>query len=160
MAINVTFEIKGWGRLSRRIEWINKSIDDLSPFFKKVADMVDKKIDKVFSSQGSVLKGKKRSSLSKQTVQARMNRQWHYKLPPNNPSTLRWTWNLQNNRTKKHDRKSAQITFNAPYAVYHHFGKWRMKRRLVQLDQQLNQEIMRVLVTEINKTHGIANIRS
>lgn len=160
MAINVTFEIKGWGRLSRRIEWINKSLDNLSPFFKKVVDMVDKKVDRVFSSQGSVLKGRKRASLSKETVLARKNRQWYYKLPPSNPSTLRWTGNLQNNRTKKHDSKSAQITFNAPYAVYHHFGRWRMRRRLIQLDEKLNQEIMRVLVTEINRVHGIADIRS
>jgi hypothetical protein len=35
-----------------------------------------------------------------------------------------------------------------------------MRRRLIQLDEKLNQEIMRVLVTEINRVHGIADIRS
>lgn len=159
MAIDISFEIEWGGRLSRRIEGISANIKNLKPFFKKTADLVDTKIDKVFDSRWSVLKWKKRSSLSQRTIVARRNRWWHYKLPPNNPSLLRWTGNLQDNRTKNHTNSSAQITFNAPYAVHHHFGKGRMKRRLIQLDEKLNAEIMRALVIHINDQFWIPNVR-
>lgn len=154
MPIDITLEIAWWERLSRRIEGIEADLSNLWPFFKKAVDILSDKADEIFSTEGKRLVGRRWRPLSPSTIKARQRRWWYYKLPPNNPSVLRWTWNLQDNRTKTSSNSWWQLIFNAPYAWYQH-----PKRKLIELDPKTSAEIIRALQVHINNKQGIRNIR-
>lgn len=159
MAISVTLQLEWWDRLSRRIEGVDTMLSNLQPFFRDTVDLLKKKSDEVFSTKWQRLLWWRWAWLSSSTTKARVNRRWYYRRQPNNPSVLRWTGNLQDNVTKKSTKDYGQLIFNAPYAWYHHVGRWQRRRKLVELDPKTNAEIIRILQTYIIKEFGTKSFR-
>jgi phage gpG-like protein len=85
-------------------------------------------------------------------IRAREKRWWYYKNTPKSPSTLRWTWNLQENRTINVTNDRWSFTFNAPYANYHQEW-WRRlpKRAILDIDNTTGAEIVRSMQKKINR---------
>ena len=149
MAIKLTFEMQGAGNLIRSFGSLSNDISNFQPFMKEALDVIDKSKDENFKTKWSNLNNK-RAWLSPTTLKARKNRSWYYKQAPNNPSTLRWTWRLQEN-TKQTPEKSVWIyEFLQDYAKYHQTGSWKMKRPLFEFTSKVNAEISRKMQEFLN----------
>lgn len=148
----ITFTVNGEVQLSRNLRVAAKSIQNMSTFIKEAVEIVEDKSDTIFDKQGSnVEKNPTRKSLSASTLASRQRRSWYYKRSPwSNPWILRWTWNLQKNKTKIIDDKQGSLTFNAPYAVYHQsWWKNLPKRAIIDLDNNTNTKIVKSLQKKI-----------
>ena len=155
----INFEVDGVVQLSRNLRVLATWIDKLKPFYKDSINIVQKRSNSIFKKQGSnVEKSNKWAWLSSGTKKARDNRRWYYKQRPNNPKTLRWTWNLQDNVTKTVTSQFWIFKYNAPYAVFHQRGGRNLpKRAIIDLNNATNAKIVRTLQSFINKNIWIYN---
>ena len=158
--VQLALQINWQKQLSRNLRVVAWRIKDLKPFLKETVKLIEKRTDDIFKQEWSnVEKSPKWKSLSKSTQKARDNRRWYYAKKPNKPWTLRWTWNLQDNRTSKVTNKQAKLSFNAPYAGYHQLWGSRKnrppQRSFVDLDNKTNALIIKELQKVIQKEFWI-----
>lgn len=150
--------IDGQVQLSRNLRVFSNSMSDMSDFYRDAVGVVEKRTDEVFGGKGkNVEKGAKWKRLAESTEKARSRRWGYYKNEPvADASTLVWTGNLRDNRTRKSGKNYGKLTFNAPYAIYHHRGGGNLpKRSIIDLSRKTNQEIVRALQKKIHKEIGI-----
>lgn len=129
----------------------------MQEFYKDALDIVEKRTDEIFAGKGgTVEKAPRWKDLAPSTKKARERKWGYYKRPANNPSTLRWTGRLQEDRTKIIETNRAIYQHNAPYAVYHQAGGGKLPQRaIIDLDNRTNQEIVRALQAKIERDIGV-----
>lgn len=151
--MQLTFTVNWQVQLSRNLRTLVTQLPNMGEFFKDALDIVEKRTDEVFASKWSnVEKSERWKDLAPSTKRARERKWWYYKKTPNKPSTLRWTWRLQEDRTKIIERDRAIYQHNAPYAIYHQEWGWRLpKRAIIDLDNRTNQEIVRAMQSKIQR---------
>lgn len=157
--MKLSFDIQGGDKLSRSLQIAAKWIKDYKKFFDDSLDIVEKNTDNNFKTQGSSTNEWRWKNLSSDTERARKNRSWHYRKQPSNPWVLRWTWQLQDGKDRRVGRTVASLEYTTPYAKYHQFGYWVPKRKFLEFNQTVNQEITRALQTHIDNVLWIANLR-
>lgn len=150
--MQIKFEVNWQIQLSRNLRMTAINISNLTPFIKESIDIVHDRNNQVFEKEWSnVEKNQKWPTLKSKTLVARSRRWWYYKNTPNNPSTLRWTWRLQNDITKHINKNEWILKYNAPYAVYHQsWWKNLPRRAIIDLDNQTNTKIVKALQKFIN----------
>lgn len=155
----ISISVNGEQQLSRNLRLLSENIDDMSEFTSGAVDIIEKRTNKIFQSQWSIVqKAPTRKPHAASTRKARAKRRWYYKKSPSRPGLLRWTWNLQNSIKKESSSKSWRVRFDADYAVYHQDGGKNLpKRALIDLDNRTNADIVRTLQTVINQAIGVFN---
>lgn len=155
------FTIGGDVQLSRNLRLLDDRISDVKGFFLDALGVVEDRTDEIFSKEGSdVKKNPKWKKLADSTKKARSNRWGYYKKSPSKPSTMRWTGNLQKNRTKTANNRGGILKFNAPYAIYHqNGGKHLPKRAIIDIDNSTIAEITRSLQKKIQQEIGIYGLQ-
>lgn len=155
--MQITFKVNWQEQLSRNLRTLVTQLPNMGEFFKDALDIVEKRTDEIFASKGTnVEKSDKWKDLSPSTKKARERRWGYYKKNPDKPSTLRWTWRLQEDRTKIIERDRAIYQHNAPYAIYHQEGGRKLpKRAIIDLDNRTNQEIVRAMQAKIERDIGV-----
>lgn len=154
--VQLTFKVNGHVQLSRNLRVFADKIKNPREFFKEALDIIAARSDELFRSSGSnVQKANTWAPLSPSTQKARANRWGYYKRTPSRPTTLRWTGNLQDNRTIHVGPTKGTLTFNAPYAIYHQSGGGIPRRVVVDLSNQTSADIVRSLQRLIHKEMGI-----
>lgn len=151
--MQITFRVNGQEQLSRNLRTLVVQLPQMEEFFEEALGIVEKRTDELFSQRGNnVEKNPKWRPLSARTEKARERRWGYYKKEPRNPTTLRWTGNLQDNRTKIIERTRAIYQHNAPYAIYHQEGSAKLPQRaIIDLDNRTNQEIVRAMQSKIER---------
>lgn len=151
--VEISFSVNGEKQLSRNLRVLATNVANMQWFFKDSLDIVHKRSDSVFKSKWSnVEKAPKRKWLASRTQQARDRRRWYYKRTPNKPSTLRRTWRLQTDITKEITRTYWLFSYNAPYAIFHQTGGWRLpKRAIIDLNNTTNTQIVKAMQQKIQK---------
>ncbi len=151
--MQIKFDIDGDVQLSRNLRLAVVKLSNMKEFHEDAIEIMDKRSDDLFKKKWrNVEKNPKWKPLASSTKKARANRTWYYKKTPNNPSVLRWTWNLQDNRTIKSNQNFGSMQFNAPYAVYHQrWGKNLPQRAIIDLDNNTNTKIIKALQKKVQK---------
>lgn len=151
--MQIQFSVNGDVQLSRNLRVLVTQLSRMSEFYSEAIDIVADKSDRIFKTAGTnVEKSPTWKTLAPSTLRAREKRWWYYKNSPRNPWTLRWTWNLQENRTINVTNDRWSFTFNAPYANYHQEGWKRLpKRAILDIDNTTGAEIVRSMQKKINR---------
>lgn len=149
----IRFVVNGDVQLSRNLRIAANQIQNLEWFFSDALNIVEDKSDSIWSSWWTnVEKSPKWKQLAPSTLRARANWWWYYwKVAPSNPWLMRWSWNLQNNKTKTVTKNSWILSYNASYAWYHQ-DWWRSlpRRAIIDLDNWTNDKIVKSLQKTIN----------
>lgn len=155
--VQLSFNVQGHKQMSRNLRVFAADIKNLREFFEEALEIVGARSDELFSAEGAnVQKANRWAPLAASTIKARTNRTGYYKQSPSNPSTLRWTGNLQTNRTLMVGSNKGTLTFNAAYAVYHQAGGGSLPRRVViDLSNPTNKAIVQALQKQIHEKTGI-----
>lgn len=155
--VQLTFNVQGHKQVSRNLRVFAKDIGDLRGFFEDALKIIGSRSDELFASQGAkVEKANAWAPLAKSTVKARERRWGYYKRTPSRPDVLRWTGNLQDNRTIVAQSSKGTMTFNAPYAVYHQGGGGNLSRRVVvDISNPTTMLIVKALQQLIHEKAGI-----
>jgi len=155
----IKMSINGDVQLSRNLRVLANDLKELKPFYKEAVEIVKKRSDDVFKTEGkNIKKSNKWEWLSSTTKTARANRWGYYKKTPNKPKAMRWTGNLQDNTTEIATKAFWLFKFNASYAIYHQKGgKTLPKRALIDLDNTTNAKITKALQKLIYKQIWIFN---
>lgn len=155
--VQLTFKVMGHVQMSRNLRVFARDIQNLSEFFKEAIGIISSRSDTLWATQGSaVKKANTWPPLAASTLKARERRWGYYKRAPSNPSVLRWTGNLQQNREIHVSNSGGRLTFMAPYAVYHQAGGGKLPRRVVvDLSNETNMEIVKALQVKIHRDVGI-----
>ena len=157
----IEFEVEGAVQLSRNLKMAAVKLKDMKSFHASAIRIVGKRSDMLFKKAGSnTEKSPKWKKLSSQTKKARKKRWGYYKKEPNNPSPLRWTGRLQDDRQIIVNNKFGSIEFKAPYAKYHQKGGKNLpKRAIIDLSNYTNTKIMKALQEKINKDLGVFGLQ-
>lgn len=157
----IKFSVNGDVQLSRNLRVLATKVANLKGFLGNALDIVEKRTDEIFSNKGSnVKKNPKWKPLSKSTLKARENRWGYYKKTPKNPSVLRWTGNLQDNKTKAVTNRMGMLAFNASYGIYHQQGRGNLPRRaVIDLSNEVNAAIVKSLHGKIEKDIGVFGVQ-
>ena len=157
--MHLEFEIEWDKQLSRslRLTWI--AISNFKPFFKDAVWIMHEKSDEIFKKKWkNVEKNPKWKKLSKWTIRARSERSGYYRKSPNNPSTLRRTWNLQNSWKETVTERLGALEYTAKYAKYHQkWWKHLPRRAIIDLDNKTNTKIIKSFQKHINEKIKIFN---
>ena len=155
--MELKFKVQGHTQLARNLRLFAKDISDFRDFFSEALDIIQERSDELFEASGSnVQKANTWAPLAASTIKARQKGWGYYSRPSNNPSVLRWTGNLQSNRTITITTAKGMLTFNAPYAAYHQQGGGKLPRRvIVDLSNPVNKMIVSSLQKIINQKIGI-----
>lgn len=154
--MELNFKVSGHTQMARNLRIFVSDLKDLKSFFEEALDIVQARSDELFSSQGSkVQKANTWAPLAASTIKARERRWGYYKRTPSNPSVLRWTGNLQDNRTVMATKNKGTLTFNASYAAYHQNGGGIPRRVVVDLSNPTNKMIVSALQRKIHEDAGI-----
>ncbi len=155
--MELTITIDGHKQLARNLRVFASRIKNPREFLKEGLDIIASRSDELFANAGrNVQKANTWAPLSPSTQKARANRWGYYKRAPSRPGAMRWTGNLQENRTIRVGSSSGTLTFNADYAAYHQRGGDDLPRRvIVDLSNQTNAELVRALQKLIQKEMGV-----
>lgn len=155
--VQLTFTVQGHTQMARNLRVFAKDIGDLRDFFSEALDIIAARSDELFASEGSkVEKANPWAPLAPSTIKARERRWGYYKRTPSRPGVLRWTGNLQENKTMTIQTSKASLSWNAPYAVYHQGGGGNLSRRVVvDLSNPTNKMIVQALQKLIHEKVGI-----
>ncbi len=97
--VAITFQVQGEKQLSRRIMANVRKLENMQDFHEKAIDIVSKRSDAIFDSDGAVLKkSPKWKPLKESTHKARKERWGYYKNPKGKTGILQWTGALRDNR--------------------------------------------------------------
>lgn len=151
--MQIKFEVDWEVQLSRNLRVAWSGISDLTSFIKDALEIVHNRSNDLWAKKWQNLeKSPNWPALASRTQKARERRWWIYKSSPNNPQIMRWTWNLQDNVTKKSSKNEGILSYNAPYAIYHQqWSKNLPKRAIIDLSSATNNEIVKSLQMKINK---------
>ena len=151
----------GEKQLSRNLRVLVDNLQDMKEFFSESLDIVAKRTDEIFQKKGmNTQKSPKWKLLAKSTKLAREKRWGYYKKTPKNPSVLRWTGNLQDNKTKAVTNKSGVLAFNADYGIYHQKGGGSLpKRAVIDLSNEVNSAIVKSLQGKIQRDVGVFGVQ-
>lgn len=149
----IKFTINWEVQLSRNLRTLAVNIKNMWEFIKEAVEIVEDRSNEIFKSEWkNVEKNPKWAPLANSTQTARDKRYWYYKKAPNRPWTLRWTWRLQEDKTKRLLNNSWTLSYNAPYAVYHQDWWPNLpKRAIIDLSNATNEKIVKALQKKINK---------
>jgi len=155
--MQLAFEVDGVIQLSRNLRVSAVSLAQMEEFHEESTDIIEERSDSLFKKRGRNLeKSNKWKGLSKGTKTARANKWGYYKQEPNNPSLLRWTGNLQDNKTKNFNSMFGELSYNAEYAIYHHKGSGNLpKRALIDLSNSTNTLIVKAMQRKIERDLGV-----
>lgn len=155
--VQLTFAVQGHTQMARNLRVFAADLKHLDEFFTEALQIIGARSDELFQSEGSkVMKANTWAPLAPSTIKARQKRWGYYKRSPSSPATLRWTGNLQGNRTTTITSDKGALTFNAPYAVYHQKGGGTLSRRVVvDLSNPTNMAIVKALQKLIHSKLGI-----
>lgn len=155
--MKLKYEVVGHKQLSRNLRLFVGKMENLSDFFREGIDIIESRTDDVFASQGAnVEKAGRWPALADSTLKARKNRWGYYKKTPNNPGILRWTGNLQTKRAKNISDAFGELTFGAPYGIYHQKGGGKLPQRVViDLSNTTNELIVKALQSKVQREMGI-----
>lgn len=156
-------QVDGDIQLARNLSLLDNRIADVKGFFNDALQLVEKRTDSIFKKNGqNVQKAPKwKKPLADSTNLARKNRWGYYKKPKEKGGMMRWTGNLQKNRTKTVTNKEGVLKFNAPYAIYHQEGGKNLPQRvIVDIDNPTIAEINRTLQKKIEKEIGIYGLQT
>lgn len=155
--VNISFQVQGEKQLSRRIMANVRKLENMQDFHEKAIDIVSKRSDAIFDSDGAVLKkSPKWKPLAPSTHRARKNRWGYYKNPKGKTGTLQWTWALRDNRDIQISKQMWSMEFTTDYAKYHAKWGWNLpKRAIIDLDSQTNTDIVKALHQHIYDTQGV-----
>ncbi len=158
----IRFSVDGDVQLSRNLRVFAENVKDMKEFMGEALDIVEKRSDSLFARKGSnTQKNPKWKPLAKSTKLARQKRWGYYKKPPKNPSTLRWTGNLQDNKTKAVSDKSGMLAFNADYGIHHQRGGQNLpKRAVIDLSNETNSEMIRALQKKVERDIGVFGLQA
>lgn len=154
----LTFTVDGVTQLSRNLRVTIDQIQHPADFFQDALTIIEARVNQVFAEQGQSLEhGPAWPALAPSTQKARDRRWGYYKNTPSNPSILRWTGNLQDNRTKTVNDDGGEIAWQEPYAIFHQRGDGGKppQRMFVDVDNLTAAEVMRALQTHLNRETGI-----
>lgn len=151
------FEVEGAVQLSRNLKVAAKKLKNMRAFHQTAVRIIEARTNEIFKTKGlNVEKSPKWQDLSKSTKNARKNRWGYYKRKPSNPSTLRWTGRLKNDKQIITNNAFGSIEYKAPYAKYHQKGGKNLpKRAILDFSNKTNTKIMKALQLKINKDIGI-----
>lgn len=152
--VQISYQVDGVDQLHRNLSLLIDNLDNLSDFFSESVDLIEKRTDELFKSEWkAVQKGNQWDELAPSTVKARERRWGYYKNQPwSNPWILQRTWNLRDSRTKKINNIEASLTMDAYYAIFHHRGGPKLpERSIIDLDNDTNAELVRILQNHIWK---------
>lgn len=158
--MQIQFDISGHTQIMRNLKIIADNISGnvKREFHHDAIDLIEKKSLEIFKSGGRNLqKSPSWASLAPSTLHAREKRWGYYKqVPIATDKPLIWTGRLMNSRRKESTTDYGLLQFMAPYAEYHQRGGGRLPQRaLIDLDNNLNKEIVRLLQTKIHEEIGI-----
>jgi hypothetical protein len=155
--VQLSFTVQGHKQMARNLRVFAKDLGDLREFFTDAIEIIGTRSDELFSREGSnVEKANTWAPLAPSTIKARQKRWGYYKASPSRPGVLRWTGNMQENRTIKIQSDKASLTFNAKQAVYHQGGGGSLSRRVVvDLSNPTNKAIIQSLQKLIHQKVGI-----
>lgn len=156
--MELKFKVSGHTQMARNLRIFAADIGDLREFLVDALDIVQERSDELFSAEGSnVEKANTWAPLSARTIKARERGWGYYKRTPSSPSVLRWTGNLQENRTVMITGNKGTLTFNAPYAAYHQDprGGSLPRRVVVDLSNPTNRLIVSALQSFVHQKVGI-----
>ena len=132
-------------------------LKSMRPFFKESIDIVEDFSNKAFEEGG---RPKKWKPLAPSTEKARERRWGYYKKTPNNPKTLRWTGNLQDNNQKQATERFGAFRKKAKYAKYHQRGGKNLpQRKILTLDPQAAANIVKALQKKIDRDIGMSGLQ-
>lgn len=161
--VHIQFDIDGDIELSRNLGVFVTQLKDMTPFYEDATDLIAKKSHSLFRQKGqNVEKGAKWKPLAPSTKKAREKRWGYYKQPPNSPSLMRWTGNLEGSIYRKISQKQGEVGYNADYAIHHQKPEKDGKpptRKLIDLDNATNAEIVRSMQKTINNKIGISGLQ-
>ncbi len=157
----IKFSVVGDIQLSRNLRVLTKNLRNLKGFFDESLKIVEERTDEVFQGKGKNMeKSPKWKPLSASTQKARKMRWGYYKKTPKNPSVLRWTGNLQDNRKRTVTNKSGKLQFDADYGIHHQRGSGNLPRRaVVDISNRTVAEMVRALQGKIEKAVGVFGIQ-
>lgn len=155
--VQLSFNVQGHKQMSRNLRVFAKDIGDLRSFFEEAIEIIGARSDELFNSEGSkVQKANPWAPLAPSTIKARQKRWGYYKRTPSRPAMMRWTGNMQENRTIMIQSDKASLSFNAKQAVYHQGGGGSLSRRvIVDLSNPTNKAIIQALQKLIHQKVGI-----
>lgn len=158
--MQIAFSVSGMTQLSRNLRIVADGIsrNGMKDFHSDAIDKVEEKSLEIFEKGGqNVKKSPKWKPLAPSTKNARQKRWGYYKKTPiatNKP--LIWTGNLMNSRKKIATKDFGQLSFTAPYAQYHQQGGGNLPQRaIIDFDNNLNTEIVRILQGIVDRELGI-----
>lgn len=151
--VQITFDVTGEKQLSRNLRVLVSNVANMQWFYKDSIDIVQKRSNEIFKDEWqNVEKSPERKKLADRTQKARDRRRWYYKRTPKKPWILRRTWRLQSNITKDITRTYWLFKYNAPYAIFHQTGGWRLpKRAIIDLSNKTNTQIVKAMQEKIQK---------
>jgi len=158
----IRFAVEGDIQLSRNLRVLVANLQNMKDFFGESLEIVEKRTDASFRKKGrNTQKSPKWKPLAKSTKLAREKRWGYYKKTPKNPSVLRWTGNLQDNKTKAVTNKSGVLAFNADYGIYHQKGGGSLpKRAVIDLSNEVNSAIVKSLHGKIQRDIGVFGLQA
>lgn len=90
--VNISFQVQGEKQLSRRLMMNTRKLENMQDFHRNAIDIVSKRSDAIFDSDGAVLKKRpKWKPLADSTHKARKERWGYYKNPKGKTGILQWT---------------------------------------------------------------------
>ena len=158
--VHLELVIDGQIQLSRDLHILADKTQNMEAFYRKAIGIIEERSEDIFRQKGkNVTKSPKWEALDPKTVKARKKRWGGYKAKPATGvgvhDTLIWTGNLKNNKTKEFGANYGSLTFNAPYAIYHHRGGKNLpKRAIIDLSKETNTLIVKALQNKINNDIG------
>lgn len=160
----IKISVTGHTQVARNLRVFASRLDQMAEFYQEALDIVEFRIDDVFSREGSnVQKAEPWEPLAESTLKARARGWGYYKNQPSNPSMLRWTGTMQDNRTRTITDNYGVLRFPTSYAIYHQnpYIAGRPPRRvIIDIDNPTIAEIVRALQTKINRDMGISGLQA
>lgn len=154
--MQLSISIEWVPELSRNLWLLARNFANTQEMHQEAIDLVDDEIQSNFKSQGQkLMNNPKRAPLSERTKKARERGRWYYSKTPSSPGILRWTWNLQDKKSRNINRIFGQLSMDMWYGGYHQRWSGKLpKRTIIELNVKLKAEIIRAIQTIIYKNTG------
>lgn len=155
--VNLSITTQGEKQLSRRLLLNIRKLENMQSFHQNAIDIVSKRSDAIFDSDGSVLKkSPKWKPLAEKTHKARKERWGYYKNPKWKTGILQWTGWLRDKRELLATRQQGSMEFTSEHAKYHAKWGWNLpKRAIIDLDSVTNTDISKALHEHVYENGGI-----
>ena len=154
--MQISMSVDGVTELSRELLLLAKGFHDTQEMQIRIITLVGDNVQQTFYKAGTNLQNSSSwASLSPRTEKARERGRGYYSKPSNNPGILRWTGNLQDKRSTTVTKVFGQLSMDMGYGIYHQRGGKNLpKRTIIELNDKLKAEIVRVVQTVVYEKAG------